>query len=133
MAWTVVGLVLVAGADVVRRGGPTAAWAALADGPVAVLPALIEVGDVSVGEPCWATVTVVNRGDREARLVGGTQNCAIDSAIDLPVTILSGGETAVRVLVKKRPSEGRFISEYLLYVDDGVIRPIVGRIAGRSR
>lgn len=110
--WTAVGLVLILGGEVVRQGGPAAAWAALADGPLAVVPAQVDLGEVTAGEPQFARVTLVNHGDREVRVVGGTRNCASDATVDLPVTVAPGGEATIRVGANRGGRAGRFISEY---------------------
>jgi hypothetical protein len=131
--WTAVGLALLLGGEVVRQGGPAAAWAALADGPLTAVPAQVDLGDVAADEPHFARVTLVNSGDREVRVVGGTRNCASDATVDLPVTVPPGGEAAIRVLLKPRGRTGRFRSEYQLYVDDRAYRTVRGRVAGHLR
>jgi hypothetical protein len=129
--WTLAGLSLIVAVEVMRHGGPTAAWVAVV-GTVAVEPGRVDLGEVPAGGPHFATVTIVNRGDCDARLVGGTRNCSVNAAVDLPATIPAARTASVRVMVKGSQS-GRFVSQFQLYVDDGTNWPIVGRVAGYSR
>lgn len=83
---------------------------------------ILEVGDADAGaaqpgESRWVEGAVENISDRDARLIGGTADCACLATADLPVTIPAGGRAVVRVDIRYVGSPGNFKHSFRWHTD----------------
>lgn len=87
--------------------------------PLAIEPAVYDMGAGVRGEVRAFEIRVANRSERLNRIVGGTSVCPCAIADELPVTVPAGGTVTLRMRAKFAGTAGAFQNEFVLYADDG--------------
>jgi hypothetical protein len=103
---------------VAQYGSVTTALVALRAEALSVEPPIADIGNGPAGERLTVRLTVVNRGDRPVRLVGGKSDCKCIVTDDLPQVVPAGESRTVnaRVLLPRVP--GEFRHKYIFNTDD---------------
>jgi hypothetical protein len=128
--WAGVAFLAVVVVQVVRFGGPAAAWEALTAQSVAVEPALAEIGSGATGEETIFSVTLHNQSGHPVQIIGGTNNCVGNATLDLPITVPAGESRSVKVRGNFKGAPGHFIREYGFISDHDVGSVTMARFAG---
>jgi hypothetical protein len=126
-------LVLTTAGVSVAFGSMDAALARLRGETVSIAPADVDVGAGGAGEVKEAVVEVRNWADRPIRVVGGTADCSCVTLQDLPVEVPPGEARSITISVRLPGAPGLFMRLAFLRIDDGRMRPVPFRIAGRAR
>jgi hypothetical protein len=80
-------------------GSPGEALAYIRGERLSIRPRWIDLGAGELGESREVPVTLVNRTDKEIRIIGGTSDCACVTTKSLPVTIPPGEKRSVSLVV----------------------------------
>lgn len=131
-AGVAVTLGLIGLALLIRTDGIGEAWLSRIRGEwVAVFPTESDLGEEPAGKVRTFTVEVVNRSDRDVRLIGGTASCSCVATDELPVTVPANGSIMLDVRIMFSGSPGQFKHEYMFYTDLLAQPQIGGQIVGR--
>jgi Protein of unknown function (DUF1573) len=120
------------GAAAYQYGSFDAALAHFRGNRVAVVPALVDVGDGTVGDTREATVAVTNYTDRPVRVIGGTSDCSCVVTENLPLAIPPGETRSLLVRIQLTGQPGIFTRTANLLTDDGQSSVLRIRLTGRS-
>jgi methylamine utilization protein MauE/uncharacterized protein DUF1573 len=116
-----------------KFGSFEAALAYLNGRQMTVDPSMLDIGAQKGGEKISARLALVNRSDREIRVVGGTDDCGCITTEDLPVTLAPGDSREVTVWLKLPKAQGSFTRTAWFWTDADepqVMFSIVGRVLG---
>jgi hypothetical protein len=127
LLWGGVTFFVIFAIQLVRHGGVSNAWAGLLSQSVVIEPSLADVGSGLAGDSATFTVTLSNRSDRLVRIIGGSDDCRANAAIDLPQTVAPGESCVVRIRGYFKGSPGRFVREYQFLTDHPTDSVLVGR------
>lgn len=108
---------------------PWATLARLRGETLAVIPAVIQLGQGTAGEQRTFQVQLRNYSDKPIKVVGGTTSCSCIATQDLPITVLAGGTESINVKITFSGSPGRFAHRFVLYSDSDD-RLTIARFAG---
>lgn len=106
------------------------ALARLRGDPLVLTPAAVDAGADRVDAVRVLRVRVVNRSDRDVRLVGGSTTCICTATRNLPVRVPANGSAEVELELKFTGTPGRFAHRYLLLTDHPVQHKMGGTITG---
>jgi hypothetical protein len=128
--WAIAGLVTALFIRVSREGGLDVVWLGLVGQNISVEPAIADIGAAPAGEATIISVRLQNNSAHVVKVIGGTNNCAANATIGLPVDIPGGESRSVRVKAFYQGDPGPFVREYALYTDDVDNRLILARLSG---
>lgn len=101
--------------------------------PVALAPAIYDLGSAAEGQTKAFEVRLLNYSMKPVRIIGGSSSCSCTVIDELPLTVPSGGETTVSIRARFVGTPGRFQHKYVLYTDSHEESSIVGQFFGFVR
>lgn len=107
------------------------ALASLRDERVSIRPAFVNLDRGPAGQTVGATVMLVNRTDRQVRIIGGSSDCSCVVTDDLPLTLAAGESRPVVVRVRLPATQGFFNRKAYFWTDHDEARTILIDLNGR--
>ena len=125
-------LASLAGVGVWWFGSTSAALAYLRGERVSASPSTLDYGVAEPGEKRPTELQLINRTDRDIRIIGGTSDCSCVTTDDLPLVIPARQAVPLTVRVKFPSGAGQFTRQASLYTDDPLQPWVNLRLSGRS-